>query len=48
LTVVGVAEPEDPPEDVDAVIAADGGPTVLRIAAREDLVIARQVAGISG
>jgi acetate kinase len=40
-----VPQPTEPADDSDAMIGAVDGLTVLRIAAREDLVIARQVAG---
>lgn len=45
LAVVGVPEPIEPANGSDAVIATLDGLVVLRIGAREDLVIARQVAG---
>jgi acetate kinase len=45
LSVLGVPEPIEPADGSDAVIAARDGLVVLRIGAREDLVIARQVAG---
>jgi acetate kinase len=45
LAVLGVPEPTEPANGSDAVIAARDGLAVIRIAAREDLVIARQVAG---
>jgi hypothetical protein len=40
-----VPEPAEPADGSDAVVAALDGLVVLRIGAREDLVIARQVAG---
>jgi acetate kinase len=45
LGLLAVPQPTEPADDSDAVIGALDGLTVLRIAAREDLVIARQVAG---
>lgn len=45
LSVLGVPAPTEPANGSDAMIAARDGLVVLRIAAREDLVIARQVAG---
>jgi acetate kinase len=45
LSVFGVPEPTEPADAADAVIATDAGPAVLRITAREDLIISRQVAG---
>ena len=45
LSVLGMPQPTEPENGSDAVIAALDGLAVLRIAAREDLVIARQVAG---
>lgn len=48
LSVLGVPESTEPASGSDAVIAAIDGRAVLRIAAREDLVIARQVAGALG
>lgn len=46
LEVLRVPVPTEPPDGNDAVIAVVDGPAVLRIEAREDLVIARQVAGL--
>jgi len=46
LSVLGVPPPTEPPAGSDAVIATLDGLAVLRIEAREDLVIARQVAGV--
>jgi acetate kinase len=43
LSALGVPLPGEPPSDEDAVLAADGGPVIIRVTAREDLVIARQV-----
>jgi hypothetical protein len=45
LSVLGVPEPTEPPDGSDTVIGTLGEHAVLRIAAREDLVIARQLAG---
>jgi acetate kinase len=45
LSVLGVPKPTEPADGSDAVIATLGGLAVVRIAAREDLMIARQVAG---
>ena len=44
LSVLGVPEPTQPANGSDAVIAALDGRVVLRIVAREDVVIAREVA----
>jgi len=46
LSVLGMPEPSEPADGSDGVIASLGERAVLRIAAREDLVIARQVASV--
>jgi acetate kinase len=46
LSVLGMPEPSEPADGSDGVIASLGELAVLRIAAREDLVIARQVASV--
>lgn len=43
LAVLGIGTPADPDSEADAVLASGEGPAVLRITAREDIVIARQV-----
>jgi acetate kinase len=48
LVVHGIGTPHDAPDEADRVVGGDRGPAVLRIGAREDLVIARQVAAIVG
>jgi acetate kinase len=44
LAVLGVPSPTLPGTDDDALLSASEGPAVLRVRAREDLVISRQVA----
>ena len=48
LSVLGVPEPTEPVNGSDAAIATLGGLVILRVAAREDLVIARQLGGTLG
>jgi acetate kinase len=48
LQLLGVPVPRDPPDQSDAVLAATRNCAVLRINAREDLVISRQVAELLG
>jgi acetate kinase len=43
LSVLNVVLPDAPPTDEDAVLGAHGGPAIIKVTAREDLVIARQV-----
>ncbi|HET7520967.1 MAG TPA: acetate/propionate family kinase [Candidatus Limnocylindria bacterium] len=45
LAVLGIGAPSRPDSDADAVLGSGHGPAVLRITAREDIVIARQVNG---
>jgi acetate kinase len=46
LSVLGVPEPDEPSDEGDRIIGRGPGPTLLRMVAREDIVIARQVATV--
>ncbi|HEX6474481.1 MAG TPA: hypothetical protein VF114_05280, partial [Candidatus Limnocylindria bacterium] len=48
LGVLGIPSPEQSKDEKDAVLSAGDSPVVLRVKAREDLVISRAVAAVLG